>query len=606
MGGIFAAICRDIIPDGSILEGLRRLLYRGYDGAGVAILRDDFIEVRKAPGHLNEVSRKIDFVKIESQVAMGHVRYASRGWPVYENTHPLLDCSRKIAVIGDGIIENYEEVKSWLEKRNHIFASRTDTEVAAHLLEDYLRNNVDPETALIETGRRLTGNYALLFLIAPRRKLYFIQHGQPVIIGMSSDKRCMYISSDLPSLYGFSEIAYIVEDNMAGSISLSEIDIYNISTGDRVDYISLQTKRVKYPVEHIDKGGFPHFMIKEIYETPEALGRTILAIMEKYLRLSSMIIHNAKRIYVIGTGTSLHAALVSTYYFSELSGVNVTTVSAAEFLYSALETVETGTVVVAISQSGETADVISSVKSAKQRGAVIVGITNNVGSRLALESNVYLPVGAGPELSVPATKTFTSTLTALLILASYTGIFTGKRTIQDHKLLLDEIRGFASRLREAIPSIEEHSVKIARGIKDNKSIYIASSGITYPIALEGALKIKEASLIHAEGFQLGELRHGPLSLIEPGFPIILIQPYEEQAYSLYLKVLGELEARRANIIALESTLKTRYCTIDLPQFPRYFYPMITGITLQLLSYHTGVVKNLPVDTPPGLAKTVST
>ncbi|MCC6054677.1 MAG: SIS domain-containing protein, partial [Thermosphaera sp.] len=267
---------------------------------------------------------------------------------------------------------------------------------------------------------------------------------------------------------------------------------------------------------------------------------------------------------------------------------------------------ETGTVVVAISQSGETSDVITSVKQAKQRGAVIIGITNNVGSRLALESNVYLPIGAGPELAVPATKTFTSTLIALLLLASYTGVFSGLRKMDDHKVLVDEVRSHSKKLKEYIPLIEEKAVKVARELKDAIGVYITSSGIAYPVAIEGALKIKEASLLHAEGYQLGELRHGPVSIITPRFPVILIEPYEEQAHPLYLKVIGELESRRTNIISIESRLRTRYLTVEIPQSSKYLYPVSVALALQLIAYHTGVARGLPVDTPPGLAKALAT
>ncbi|MEM0281822.1 MAG: SIS domain-containing protein, partial [Desulfurococcaceae archaeon] len=369
---------------------------------------------------------------------------------------------------------------------------------------------------------------------------------------------------------------------------------------------NIQSKRVKYMVEYVEKGGYPHFMIKEIHEVPDALINTTLAIMEKYLRLSSMIVHGARKVFIIGTGTSYHAALTATYYFSELAGVSVIPVSAAEFPYSMLENVETGTVIIGISQSGETSDVINSVKLAKQRGAVIVGVTNNVGSRLALESNVYLPVGAGPELAVPATKTFTSTLTALLLLASYTGIFAGKRTMQDHKLLIEEIREFSRKIKEYIPIIEEKAVGISNSLKNATGVYVASSGITYPIAIEGALKLKEAALIHAEGYQLGELRHGPLSIVAPSYPVLVIEPFEEQAHPLFLKVLGELETRRANVISIESKLKTKYCSIELPRSSKYLYPISSSVALQLIAYYAGVAKGLPVDTPPGLAKTVTT
>ncbi|MEM1639037.1 MAG: glutamine--fructose-6-phosphate transaminase (isomerizing) [Desulfurococcaceae archaeon] len=606
MGGIFGVICRDNIPAGVVFEGLRRLIYRGYDGAGLAILRNEHIEIRKAAGHLLNISKQIDFINVNSPLAVGHTRYASRGWPVYENTHPLLDCSGRIAVVGDGIIENYEEVKLKLEKAGHVFKSRTDTEVAVHFFEEHLRKKSDMIEALISLALELSGNYALVFMVAPEKKLYFVQHGQPIVIGMSPDKNCIYVSSDLPSLYGFADVAYIIDDNNVGAISLDTLEIYNASTGQKLDLANIQSKRVKYMVEYVEKGGYPHFMIKEIHEVPDALINTTLAIMEKYLRLSSMIVHGARKVFIIGTGTSYHAALTATYYFSELAGVSVIPVSAAEFPYSMLENVETGTVIISISQSGETSDVINSVKLAKQRGAVIVGVTNNVGSRLALESNVYLPVGAGPELAVPATKTFTSTLTALLLLASYTGIFAGKRTMQDHKLLIEEIREFSRKIKEYIPMIEEKAVGISNSLKNATGVYVASSGITYPIAIEGALKLKEAALIHAEGYQLGELRHGPLSIVAPSYPVLVIEPFEEQAHPLFLKVLGELETRRANVISIESKLKTKYCSIELPRSSKYLYPISSSVALQLIAYYAGVAKGLPVDTPPGLAKTVTT
>ncbi|MEM4717620.1 MAG: glutamine--fructose-6-phosphate transaminase (isomerizing) [Desulfurococcaceae archaeon] len=606
MGGIFGVICRDKIPSGSILEGLRRLIYRGYDGAGGAMLRGEHIEIRKAPGNLLNLSKQIDFVNIHSAVAIGHTRYASRGWPVYENTHPLLDCSGKITVVGDGIIENYEEVKTKLEKRGHVFKSRTDTEVAIHLFEEYVGSGRDEISALINVSRELNGNYALVFLKPPFKKLYFIQHGQPLVIGYNYDKNCVFISSDLPSLYGFAESAYIVEDNVIGSVSIDSMELYEITSGERIDLGKLQVKRVKYVFEHVEKGGYPHYMIKEIYEIPDAMNRTLLSIMEKYLRLASMIIRGSRNVFVIGTGTSFHAALTSTYYFSELSGIEVMPVSAAEFPYSMLENVETGTVVIAISQSGETSDVISSIKMAKQRGAVIIGITNNVGSRLALESNVYLPIGAGPELAVPATKTFVSTLMSLLLLASYTGVFVGKQSYQDHKQLVDQLRDFSRKIQDQLPYIEKKVIEISQELKNMQNVYLASSGITYPISLEGSLKLKEAALIHAEGFQLGELRHGPLSLITPGFPVIVIEPYEEQALPLFLKVLGELENKGARIISLEARSKTKHCLIELIQTTRYMYPISAVIPLQLISYYTGYFKGLPVDTPPGLAKTITT
>lgn len=606
MGGIFGVICREKIPKGCIYEGLRRLIYRGYDGAGVVFYQDNSMVIRKSPGNLLNISDKLDLVNIDSSLAIGHTRYASRGWPVYENTHPLLDCTGNIAVVGDGIIENYEEIKSNLERKGHVFKSRTDTEVSAHLFEDFISKGMDDLNALLNVSRELTGNYALVLVRFPHKKIYFIQRGQPLVIAYNQGRDCIYIASDLPSLYGFAEMAYIIEDNTVGFVSLDELRVFDIQTSMEIDISKLQVKRVKYLVEFVEKGGYPHYMIKEIYEIPEAMNRTTIAIMEKYLRLASMIIRGAKNVMVIGSGTSFHAALTSTYYLAELAGIEVIPVSSAEFPYSMLENVETGTVIIAISQSGETSDVITSVKMAKQRGAVIIGVTNNVGSRLALESNVYLPVGAGLELAVPATKTFVSTLVTLLLLASYTGIYTGKRSLSEHKSLIDEIRGLSRALSMQIPLYEKKAIEVAKSLRDKHSMYIASSGITYPIALEASLKFKEASLVHAEGFQLGELRHGPLSIISREFPVILIEPFEETAQQLYLKVLQELENKGAYIVSLECKYKSKFTTIELVESSRYTYPISAIVPLQLIAYHLGALKGLPVDTPPGLAKTLTT
>ena len=606
LGGIFAVICRESIPRGSIYEGLRRLIYRGYDGAGVAFLRDGTIEVRKAPGHLESVSRQIDFVNIDSDIAVGHTRYASRGWPVYENTHPFLDCTRRLAIVGDGTIENYEEIKSRLEKTGHVFSSRTDTEVAVHLLEEYLKSASSKVEALLRVARDLRGMYALVFLDAETKSFLIIQNGSPLVLGFSPDKSCVYVSSDLPSLYGFAEVAYIIEDGTIGIISKDIVNLYSVLNGDKIELESLQLKRVKYAVEYVGKGGFPHYMLKEIYEIPDALKRVPLAIMEKYLKLAAMIIQGAKKVFVIGTGTSLHASMISTYYFSDLAGLSVTAISAAEFPYSLLESVETGTVIIAVSQSGETADVITSIKLAKQRGAVIVGITNNVGSRLALESNVYLPIGAGPEIAVPATKTFTSTLAGILMLASYTGVYTGKLTVNEYREIVNSIRDLADKIKSLISSYDSKISGLAKEVAEYKSMYIAASGITFPVALEGALKLKEAALTHAEGLQLGELRHGPQVLTTTGFPIVLIEPIEDPAKPLFFKVLREVENRLARIYTIEVTANTNYAIATLPQVSRHLYPIVAIVPLQLLAYHLGVVKGLPVDTPPGLAKTVTT
>jgi glucosamine--fructose-6-phosphate aminotransferase (isomerizing) len=604
MGGIFAAVCKEKIPEGVLYNGLRRLVYRGYDGAGVAFLRGDKIVVWKSPGHLEKIAPQLNYLNTDSDVAVAHTRYASRGWPVLENTHPLLDCTGRIAVVGDGIIENYEDYRKVLEERRHQLKGRTDTEVAAHLLEEALAKGVSVLEALQTLSKQLKGIYSLVFLIEPYRKLFFIANGQPLVIGIG--EKCHFVSSDIPSLYGFAETAYMIEDGTIGWVDVQGFTAIRTADGSVLTPERLQGKRVKYFAEAGEKGGFPHFMLKEIYESPEALNRVLLAVMEKYLRLASMIVYGAKNAFILANGTSLHAGMIGSYYFNDLAGVSVDPVSAAEFPYYALETVETGTVVIAISQSGETSDVISSIKLAKQRGAVVIGITNNVGSRLALESNVYLPIGAGPEIAVPATKSFTATLATLLLFASYTGMFTGKTSRDDYRRIVEEIKNASALLKEKIPEFDKNAMNIVQLNYNWGGAYVASSGINYPLALEGALKLKEAAIIHAEGFQLGEMRHGPMVLVSRDFPMVLIEPAEEQAKPLYVKVLEEARNKGAKPIVIGPGRLGDSVTIQTPSVPRYLSPIVSSIPIQLLAYRLGVAFNRPIDTPPGLAKAITT
>ena len=431
-----------------------------------------------------------------------------------------------------------------------------------------------------------------------------VVNGQPLVIGIG--EKCYFVSSDIPSLYGFAETAYMIEDGTIGWVDVQGFTAIRTLDGSVLTPERLQGKRVKYFAETGEKGGFPHFMLKEIYESPEVLNRVLLAVMEKYLRLASMIVYGAKNAFILANGTSLHAGMIGSYYFNDLAGVSVDPVSAAEFPYYALETVETGTVVIAISQSGETSDVISSIKLAKQRGAVVIRITNNVGSRLALESNVYLPIGAGPEIAVPATKSFTATLATLLLFASYTDMFTGKTSRDDYRRIVEEIKNASALLKEKIPEFDKNAMNIVQLNYNWGGAYVASSGINYPLALEGALELKEAAIIYADGFQLGEMRHGPMVLVSRDFPMVLIEPVEEQAKPLYVKVLEEARNKGAKPIVIGPGRLGDSVTIQTPSVPRYLSPIVSSIPIQLLAYRLGVAFNRPIDTPPGLAKAITT
>ncbi|MEO3993020.1 MAG: glutamine--fructose-6-phosphate transaminase (isomerizing) [Desulfurococcaceae archaeon TW002] len=602
MGGIFGIVCVSQIPAGVMREGLKRLTYRGFDGTGLAYLDETGnIIIRKSPKPLNEALKDINLDEIPASIALGHVRYANRGRPVYENTHPLTDCRNEIVVVGDGVIENFEEFKEVLEKKGHVFVSRTDTEVFAHLVEDFMKEGGNLLEAIARATRELRGVYSIALLIRGTQKIYVVNNEQSIMIGKGD--KCYYISSDIPSLYGFSEDALLLGDDTLAEVGSDVVRVFDVKTLSEVK--ELTRKRIKYSPGTFEKAGYPHYMLKEIYEIPEALVKTTYTLMDKYLRLASMVIYGAKNTYVIGTGTSLHAGLVSAYYFSEMSDIFVNVISAAEFPYYALDNISTGTVIIAISQSGETSDVIKSIRLAKQRGAVVVGITNVVGSRLSLESNVYLPIGAGPEIAVPATKTFTSTLATLAILATYTGLHTGLAEKKDLENLYDKLRNFAKDLSSRLPLIDNNVSAIADELIGWESVYVSSSGINYPIALEGALKLKETALIHAEGLQLGEVRHGPMVLIKEGYPIILIKPVEETALDLYNKVAKEALSKEAKVITITSDREGIGNLIDVPHVDKELSPIATVVALQLLSYRLGSKLGKPIDTPPGLVKALT-
>ncbi len=601
MGGIFGFITKEKIPGKLLYEGLKRLVYRGYDGAGYAYLDDKGkLIVRKKAGHIEKIWKDIGITEFSSKIVIAHTRYASRGWPKDDNTHPLQDCRKSLAIVVDGIIKNYEVIRNDLVREGHNFVSTTDAEVLAHLLESALGkdNKIDD---VIGIGRTIDGVYAFAALFQGDNRLYVLTHGQPLVIGIA--EKGFFISSDIPSLHGFASEAIVLGDNMAGVISQDGFKVFDVLTGGEVK--QLIRKRVKYPAGLWDKAGYPHYMLKEIYEIPHALRQTINGLMDKYLRLAAMIIQGAKNVYVIANGTSLHAGLVSLYYFADLAKIDLEVVSAAEFPYYGLEHVGTGTVIIAVSQSGETSDVIRSIKLAKQRGAVIVGVTNMVGSRLTLESNVYLPISAGPEIAVPATKTFTSTIAALLILATYTGVHTGQIGQGDVRMIYGEIEELSRRLQHELSRIDRDVTRIVNSHNNWDNIYVSSSGINYPVALEAALKLKEAAILHSEGVQLGELRHGPMVLVRPGFPVILIKPYEEQALELYDKVVRELRSKDANllVVSMDDEGKNVIRAVDTI---KYLAPIANIIPLQLLAYRVGVKLGRPIDTPPGLAKAVTT
>ncbi|MEM4512485.1 MAG: glutamine--fructose-6-phosphate transaminase (isomerizing) [Acidilobaceae archaeon] len=597
MSGIFGLVCREKVGGHVLYTGLRRLFYRGVDGSGVAFVDDSgSVVVRKKAVSIDRAREVLSIDDISTDIAIGHVWHAVRGAPVDENSQPHRGCRGEVFVVSDGLIKNYDELKRELRGKGHVFTTTTDSEVLAHILEDRLDEGLSVLEALRETGLRAIGVYTAIFMVRGARLLGFVARELPIVLGLG--EKCFFISSDTPSLYGIAREALVIEEDAVGVVSDSGFQIISLETGGELRAFTRKVLKREY--EYPEKGGYPHFMLKEIYEVPEALRRTILSLMEKYLRLAAMIIANARGVVIIGSGSSYHAGLLGQYYFSKLAQISSSVVYASEFPHYAVEGVTTGTVVLAVSQSGETSDVIKSVKLAKSRGAVVIGVTNTLGSRLTLHSNVYLPIGAGPELAIPATKTFTSTIAALLILATYTGLYRGVVSESSLREVYDELEQVAVSIGKSLREVESRAEKLAATIRDAPIVYVVGSGVLHPIALEGVLKLKEASLTHAVGLQMGELRHGHIAVLGGGAPVILLEPLEEDALELYEKLKTLLEERKARVIEVG-----RRGDLPVPESGALVAPIAYAVSLQMLAYKLGVAKNAPINTPPGLVKAVT-
>ena len=606
MGGIFgAASLRGENVVGIVLEGLRRLRFLGSDCAGLAALMDNKIIVRKERGDVEEVRRKVKLAELSSPVVLGHTRFSTHGRPYRDNAHPHLDCDNEIAVVGDGAISNYEKLRDELVMRGHVIRSRSDFEVLAHLIEDEVKKNKDVVQATASALGRVQGFFSFAVLSRDGTLLAYTTK-KPMFIGIK-EGAFYTISSSKCALYGYADNYIEVEGDEVAVISGKSLAVYRYPDLAKVEKLP---KRLEVAPNLVEKDGFPHHMLREIYEIPYAILRTLSTVQERYLRFASHLLARARNIYIIADGTSLHAGLVATYYFTELAGLSPIAVSAAEFPLYYIENVGPGTVVIAISQSGETGDVIASVYEAKLRGATILGLTNYVGSKLAMFSNLYLPIGAGPELAVPATKTFISTLVLLYILALNAGSELGRLDKREVEERVRTLHSFADMLLSEIPSIDRSAESVAKELVLCRGGYVISRGITYPIALEGALKLKETAYVHAEGMEAGEFRHGPVVLVEKGFFTIFIVPVERRAAEATYPLITDAHRKGATVVTIGPREEMSFknvpgSQIGLPTIHRHLAPMLTSIPLQLIAYHLGGLRKLPIDTPRYLTKAVT-
>ncbi len=594
-----------------LMKGLYRLEYRGYDSAGLALINDD-LQLYKTHGKVSDLENRLRGKALEGTVGIAHTRWATHGEPNDINAHPHFSPSKKLAIIHNGIIENYNTLKEELINRGYTFQSDTDTEVLIHLIEDIqLNENTDIFEAVRIALNHIYGAYAIVVISQDYPDtLIAAKKGSPLVIGLGEDE--FFIASDASPIVEYTKnVVYLDDEEVATVNRQGELKIKTTRNQEKTPYI----QKLELQLSAIEKSGFPHFMLKEIYEQPRSINDSMrgrLNVSKGIVSLGGIIDYeqkfiNARRIIIVGCGTSWHAGMVGEYLFEDLTRIPVKVEYASEFRYRNPVIYEDD-IVVAISQSGETADTLAAVELAKSKGATIIGICNVVGSSIARATHAGSYTHAGPEIGVASTKAFTAQVTLLTLMAL---------SIADNKGTLSKSRFYQLiNEMETIPAKVEKTLELNGNIKELAKIFhkcrnflYLGRGYNFPLALEGALKLKEISYIHAEGYPAAEMKHGPIALIDEEMPVVVIAT-KKGAYDKVLSNIQEVKARKGTIIALvtegdQTVKKLADHVIELPETDEIFVPIIASIPLQLLSYHIAVLRGCNVDQPRNLAKSVT-
>jgi glucosamine--fructose-6-phosphate aminotransferase (isomerizing) len=596
-----------------LIKGLSRLEYRGYDSAGIALLQEDnAIKIYKRQGKVLDLTEFIGDASTEGTVGIGHTRWATHGLPNDVNAHPHSSGDGSITLVHNGIIENYDVLKKELIKRGHVFKSETDTEVLVHLIEDIKeKSGVALEEAVRIALNEVHGAYAIVVLSTDEPdKIIAAKKSSPLVIGIGEDE--YYLASDATPIVEYTKNVVYLEDE--------QIAIIHRKNGMRI--ISLRNKEVspyvqelEMQLEELEKGGYEHFMLKEIYEQPRAIHdsfRGRLNSKEGWVSLGGIKdyeeqIANANRIIIIACGTSWHAALVGEYYFEDLARIPVEVEYASEFRYRN-PIIRKDDVVIAISQSGETADTLAALKMAREQGATLLGIVNVVGSTISRVTDAGSYTHAGPEIGVASTKAFTTQLTLLALMALAIG--KRRRTITDKKfqVYLNELEALPGKIEKLLES-DDYIKSVAAEYKDAQNALYLGRGSSFPIALEGALKLKEISYIHAEGYPAAEMKHGPIALIDENMPVFVIAT-QGHNYEKVVSNIQEVKARKGKLIAIVTKGDTAVRdiadhVIEIPTSDEFVVPILATIPFQLISYHIAVMRECNVDQPRNLAKSVT-
>jgi len=591
-----------------IMDGLHRLEYRGYDSGGVAVVRDGKLNCVKSSGKLKELDAQLEKTPIEGVTGIGHTRWATHGEPSQANSHPHFDCSQKIAVVHNGIIENFHELREQLTAEGHTFRSETDSEIVAHLIEKYYAGDL---AAAVRTALKdVEGAYALGIIHAHEPELLVAaRNDSPLIVGLGDGEA--YIASDVPAILPYTRSVLYPDDGQVISIRRDGYEVTDLD-GTVAD---VPVSTVEWDAEAAEKSGYPHFMLKEIHEQPDALHRTFAGRVHSdsarvYLDgigLTERELADAPKIAIVACGTAWHAALTGKYLIEKFTRTPVEVDIASEYRYRD-PIVSDGMIVMAVSQSGETADTLAGIREAKRRGAKVVSIVNVVGSSIARESDGVIYTHAGPEIGVASTKAYTSQIAALCLFTLYLGHVKGTITDEQAGTFIDHLLEIPGKIQHILDD-QSAIIECADLYHDVEDFLFLGRGYNFPNAFEGALKLKEISYIHAEGYAAGEMKHGPIALVEEVIPVICIAP-RDPVYEKMVSNIQQIKARKGMTVAIATEGDAdiaKHCdkVIYIPETEEYLTPLLVALPMQLIAYYIAARRGCDIDQPRNLAKSVT-
>ncbi len=590
-----------------LIDGLRRLEYRGYDSAGIAVYENGEIKIEKKKGRLANLEEALKDAPLHGNIGIGHTRWATHGQPSDHNAHPHGDCHNHFVIVHNGIIENYMNLKKELAAKGHVFKSETDTEVVAHLLEEL--NDGDFLSTVKKALEKIDGSYSLVVMDKDNPDtIICTKKDNPLIIGLGEGES--FIASDIPAVINHTRKIYIIDDKEVAVVKKDSVTIYN----EKFEKIEKEIHEVTWSAEAAEKGGYPHFMLKEIYEQPKAVKDTVQIHLNKDgsvafddLGWDKDFLQGIDSVLITACGTAYHAGIVAKHYIERFVKIPVSVEIASEYRYSEPLTTDR-TLCIVVSQSGETIDTLAALKEAKRLGAKSLAVTNSIGSSIAREAGNVIYTLAGPEIAVASTKAYTTQVVALLLLALYMGQI--KETVSKEKIsqITEALRTLPEKI-ETVLSEKDHMAEVAERLIQADDIFYLGRSIDYAIAMEGALKLKEVSYIHAESYAAGELKHGTLALITEETPVIAVATQDSVSAKMYSNI-QEVRARGADVLGIgfdDDPELQKYTTenVKIPRVDSFIAPILAIIPMQLLAYYTSIKRGNDVDKPRNLAKSVT-